>query len=64
MGKTCVFPDPDWNKLLAFKPQKISVVPVKDDEHVRADGATFNFRPFMGLIGFDSVASLGRNTAE
>ena len=33
MGKTCVFPDPDWNKLLAFKPQKmISVVPVKDDE--------------------------------
>jgi hypothetical protein len=29
MGKTCVFPDPDWSKLPAFKPQKISVVPVR-----------------------------------
>ena len=41
MGKMCVFPDPDWNKLPAFKPQKISVVPVKDGEHVRADGLKY-----------------------
>lgn len=53
MGTTCVFPDPDWTKLPAFKTHQISVVPVKDGEHLRADGATYNFRSFMGLIGFE-----------
>ena len=25
----------------------------KDGEHVRADGATYNFRAFLGMIGFE-----------
>ena len=53
IGKTCIFPDPDWSKLPAFKPMKISIVPVNNGEHVRADGATYNLRSFLGLIGFE-----------
>ena len=53
MGLTCVFPDPAWSGLPAFKPQKITVVPVAGGEHVRADGATYNMRSFLGVIGFE-----------
>lgn len=53
MGKTCSFPNLDWSNLPAFKPQKITVVPVNDGQHVRADGATFNMHSFLGVIGFE-----------
>ena len=53
MGTKCVCKDPDWSLLPALKPQKISVVLVNNGKHLRADGACFNLKAFLGVIGFE-----------